>query len=135
MKILYLLSCIAFPVMFAFRNAAQFKQLMAYKKVRPDTKFSQQWHRWQFGIQILFAAVIALGQDGWFFMLNGFLMSGALFWLIFDITLNLLCDRPGLYLSDKGIDRIIGKLGMGHLIIKLMLVVLFIVWFFINPFF
>lgn len=131
----YLILSILFALFFAFRNAAQFKQLMKYKQAANDTKESQQWHRWQFGVQLVFAVTVGVAQyPDWWKIGFGVLMAGSWFWLVFDVTLNLLSGRSGLYHSDKGIDRIIGKLGAGAIVVKLILVVIFTTFFLINPY-
>jgi hypothetical protein len=134
MKTICLLLAILFPLFFALRNSEQLKELNA-PTTHTREQHSRRWHSYQLVIQLLFATVVALTQVGWFFMLFGFVMTGAWFWLVFDVALNLFSNRSGLYLSDNGIDRILKRIGEGPaLVIKIILVLIGTTWFFKNPF-
>lgn len=134
MKILILLLAVAFPVLFAFRNSEQLKELLSTTEHQRH-KHNRLWHYYQFGIQILFAVVIALTQETWFFRGMAFAMSAFIFWFLFDLLVNRLNNRPGLYLSDNGIDRIFKRIGeVPVLVLKIFLLMVSITWFFVNPF-
>lgn len=134
MKLLYLLFTILFPVLFAFRNSEQLKELNSTTE-HLRHKHNRRWHGYQFVIQILFALVIAIPQETWFYRGMAFLMAGAWFWLLFDVLVNRLSDRPGLYLSENGIDKILQRIGeVPTLIVKIILIMVSTTWFFVNPF-
>lgn len=134
MKILILFISVAFPVFFALRNSEQLKELNATVDYQRK-KHNRRWHQYQFVLQGLFALAVALTQEGWFFMLMGFFMAAFMFWLVFDVVVNRLSDRPGLYLSDYGIDKILQRIGeIPTLVLKVILLIIATTWFFKNPF-
>lgn len=134
MKLFPFLLTILFPLFFALRNSEGLKENLSTTEFNRH-KHNRRWHQYQFILQGLFALAIALTQDTWFFRGMAFAMVISWFWLVFDVAVNLFNNRPGLYLSDNGIDKILKRIGeIPTLILKVFLVIISTTWFFINPF-
>lgn len=129
-----------FAVLFAFRNYWQWvekSELLNKVKLHEISttvaKANSNWHRFQFGIQLLIGVVIAFTMIGfsylWYQILIGVSIYALLFWILFDGITGFKMTGNWFYL---GTSSDIDKWGKWTWYVRIPLFIgLFILWFFL----
>lgn len=129
-KISVIFICILFSVAWGFRNAYQRQEVGAYNR-----KASKGWHLWEVIVKFCFALVIALLTNDIFHSWFAFLMVVSIDFFFFPMVLNIRTGQHWGYLSTNGIDKYLRKIpNLLLLVIKLILLLISVTYYIINPF-
>ena len=130
LKITTILTTILFSVSFAIRNAYQREEAgVAYNL------YNQRWHQWEFLVKCCVAILIGLSANNWFHGVFGVLMFTSIDCFLFPLILNLKTKQSAFYLSNTGIDKVLRKFNpVLLLMIKLILIIISITYYLVNPF-
>ena len=129
-KIITIIISILFSIFFAIRNAYQREEAgTAYNL------YNHKWHQWEFLVKCCMAILVGLSANNWFHGIFGTLMFTSIDFFIFPLVLNLKTKQSAFYLSNSGIDKFLRKFNpILLLMIKLILIIISITYYLVNPF-
>jgi hypothetical protein len=121
------LFALTFSIAFAFRNHFQFMERNWFEQPEYRSyvaRMNRNWHLWQGVVQCSVIAAIFL-YSFWQPVWIDTLLFWAIFWLVFEESLNLLNGNGILYLGGGFIDSAFDRWKYGA-VVKLILQLLFI---------
>lgn len=125
MKIIILILSVAFSALFALRNAYQFKE--GTNTGKPN----DLWHLYEWFVKLCFALLVFVVTPGWT-RIAGLFMVAAIDFLVFPIILNAMNGQRWDYLSNRGVDRWLGKIPSPLLFTLKMIILIISVTFYLK---